>query len=81
MTAHTDEQARTVLDLIADSLSERGYPPSRREVANRLRLGSTSSAQQVIDRMERDGLIERDPTIPRGIRIKNSVMVERTETV
>lgn len=72
-----EEKVRLALDFIRDHIAERGYPPSRREIAEHVGLQSASGGQAVIERLVRDGLIEVDRTITRGIRIKSSVLIDK----
>jgi repressor LexA len=64
----TDRQ-REVLGAIEYSLSKRGYPPTVRELANGLGLSSTNGVAQMLDVLERKGVIERDLGVARGLRV------------
>jgi repressor LexA len=53
---------------------DKGYPPSVREICEAVGLKSTSTVHGHLERLERKGLIRRDPTKPRAIElIKDSV--------
>lgn len=67
-----------VLAFIARTIDERGYPPSRREIAGHIGR-APSSTQAVIDNMVAKGLIEVDRSVPRGIRVVR--MVAETEAM
>ena len=60
---------------------EKGYAPSRRELA-RL-IGNTSSAcgEKMFRRLAEKGLIELDPRVSRGVRITAAGMAAVTETM
>lgn len=71
--ATTLDQAQTrrrkVLRLIRESLSDRGYPPSISELAASTGVASTLTIRRDLEKLERDGKIERDPGVTRGIRL------------
>jgi repressor LexA len=53
---------------------DKGYPPSVREICEAVGLKSTSTVHGHLERLEKKGLIRRDPTKPRAIElIKDSV--------
>ncbi len=64
--ATTDKQQR-ILDVIRAFSSEHGYPPSVREIGERVGLSSSSTVQSHLKTLERRGLLRRDPTKPRAL--------------
>ena len=64
--ATTDRQQR-ILDTIRAFTAERGYPPSVREIGERVGLSSSSTVQSHLKTLERRGLLKRDPTKPRAL--------------
>ncbi len=64
--APTERQAR-ILEVIRDFTEERGYPPSVREIGERVGLSSSSTVQSHLKSLEKRGLIYRDPTKPRAL--------------
>ena len=64
--APTERQAR-ILEVIRDFTQERGYPPSVREIGERVGLSSSSTVQSHLKSLEKRGLIHRDPTKPRAL--------------
>jgi repressor LexA len=57
-----------VLDFIAQSVKQRGYPPTVREISEL--LGSAvNAASGHLDALERKGHIARDHGVSRGIRL------------
>jgi repressor LexA len=64
--APTERQAR-ILEVIRSFTEERGYPPSVREIGERVGLSSSSTVQAHLKTLERRGLIFRDPTKPRAL--------------
>ena len=63
----TTERQRRILDTIRQFTEERGYPPSVREIGERVGLSSSSTVQSHLKTLERRGLIRRDPTKPRAL--------------
>lgn len=61
----TDRQ-RGVLACITDSVKQRGYPPSMREIGQAVNLSSTSSVAHQLLALEKKGLLRRDPNRPRA---------------
>jgi repressor LexA len=62
------ERQRSILDVIRSFTCERGYPPSVREIGERVGLSSSSTIHAHLKALERRGLISRDPTKPRAMR-------------
>jgi len=58
-----------ILEFIKSEVREKGYPPSVREIGEAVGLASSSTVHGHLDRLEKKGLIRRDPTKPRAIEI------------
>jgi len=58
-----------ILDFIKNEVKAKGYPPSVREIGEAVGLASSSTVHGHLDRLEKKGLIRRDPTKPRAIEI------------
>jgi repressor LexA len=58
-----------VLDLIKATVANRGYPPSVREIGERLGLRSPSTVHSHISALVREGFILRDPSKPRALQV------------
>lgn len=65
----TDRQ-RQILDVIEDSMNERGYPPSVREIGKAVGLTSPSTVHSHLSTLQRTGHLRRDPTKPRAIEVR-----------
>ncbi|MEU0505755.1 transcriptional repressor LexA [Nocardia sp. NPDC004278] len=61
---------RKVLEVIRTSVSERGYPPSIREIGDAVGLTSTSSVAHQLRSLERKGYLRRDPNRPRAVDVR-----------
>ena len=62
------ERQQRILDVIRAFTAERGYPPSVREIGERVGLSSSSTIHAHLKALEKRGLIQRDPTKPRALR-------------
>jgi repressor LexA len=69
MTRHDVERRQRILDCIARTVAERGYPPSVREIADAVGLASTSAVHHHLIALQRDGLIERSENASRALRL------------
>lgn len=58
-----------ILDYIKEEILIKGYPPTVREICERVSLKSTSSVHSHLNTLEENGYIRRDPTKPRAIEI------------
>lgn len=61
---------RKVLQVIRESIATRGYPPSVREIGERVGLKSPSSVAYQLDSLQRKGLLRKDPNRPRAVDIR-----------
>ncbi|MCB0978284.1 MAG: transcriptional repressor LexA, partial [Acidimicrobiales bacterium] len=61
---------RQILDCIDESMRERGYPPSVREIGEAVGLGSPSTVHSHLSTLQRLGYLRRDPTKPRAIEVR-----------
>jgi repressor LexA len=60
---------RQILEHIRDSVHDRGYPPSMREIGEAVGLTSTSSVKHQLSALEGKGYLRRDPNRPRAIEV------------
>ena len=58
-----------ILDVIQRSVSQRGYPPSMREIGDAVGLASLSSVTHQLGQLELSGYLRRDPNRPRAIEV------------
>ena len=63
------KRQQDILQFIKDEVSNRGYPPSVREIGEAVGLASSSTVHGHLSRLEKKGYIRRDPTKPRAIEI------------
>ncbi|MEM7029281.1 MAG: transcriptional repressor LexA [Chloroflexota bacterium] len=65
------ERQQAILQCIQTFLLENGYPPSIREIGESVGISSTSVVNYNLNALQRAGLIERDKTVSRGIKLVN----------
>ncbi len=58
-----------ILEFLKSELYDKGYPPSVREICEAVNLKSTSTVHGHLERLEKKGMIRRNPTKPRAIEI------------
>ena len=61
---------RKVLQVIRDSVRNRGYPPSMQEIAHAVGLTSTSSVLYQVSILQRKGYLHRDAGRPRTMEVR-----------
>lgn len=64
-----DARARAVYETVRDAVAAHGYPPSMREIGTVVGLTSPSSVKHQLDKLERLGLVRRDPNRPRALEV------------
>ena len=60
-----------ILDCINEAVAARGYPPSMREIAEKVGLASASAAQYQIRKLAEAGYITVAKNVARGIEVKS----------
>lgn len=69
MTRHDAERRQRIVEYIARTVAERGYPPSVREIADAVGLASTSAVHHHLVALERSGQLERGSRSSRALRL------------
>ena len=64
-----DKRARAVYEAVREAVAAHGYPPSLREIGEQVGLTSPSSVKHQLDKLERLGLVRRDPNRPRAMEV------------
>lgn len=60
---------RRIVEYISETVRERGYPPTVREIGEAVGLTSSSSVHAQLANLERRGLLTKDPTKPRAMTL------------
>ena len=63
------DKQRAILEAIQRSVSQRGYPPSMREIGDAVGLASLSSVAHQLNQLELSGYLRRDPNRPRALEV------------
>ncbi len=63
------ERCAEIYKYIKEFLMKKGYPPSVREIGEKVGLSSSSTVHSYLHMLEADGKIHRDPTKPRAIEL------------
>jgi repressor LexA len=71
------ERQRNILKYIEAYLDERGYPPSIREIGDRVGISSTSVVDYNLRVLEREGHIRRDKEVSRGLELVGGLRSQR----
>lgn len=61
-----------ILSVIRDSLNERGYPPSVREIGEAVGLASPSSVAYQLTALQKKGFLRRDANRPRAVDVRSA---------
>ncbi|HWH36933.1 MAG TPA: transcriptional repressor LexA [Candidatus Limnocylindrales bacterium] len=69
MTKHDAARKQRIIEYIADTIRQRGYPPSVREIAGAVNLASTSAVHHHLQALEKEGYLERGATQSRALRL------------
>ncbi|MGF2167602.1 transcriptional repressor LexA [Enterococcus casseliflavus] len=72
MAKRTENRQIEILKFIHTRVTEKGYPPTVREIGEAVQLSSTSTVHGHLSRLEKKGMILRDPTKPRAIELTAS---------
>lgn len=78
--ARGDTQQR-ILAFIEQEISQKGYPPSVREIGDAVGLKSTSTVHGHLRRLEARGLLRRDAMKPRAMEVRTGDMQARAAGV
>ena len=69
MAKELSERQQNIMAFLQEFIGENRFPPTIREIGERVGITSTSVVKYNLDILERENLIERDRDISRGIRI------------
>ncbi|ATO47757.1 transcriptional repressor LexA [Brevibacillus laterosporus] len=67
---------QAIIDFIRKEVKDKGYPPSVREIGEAVGLASSSTVHGHLARLEKKGLIRRDPTKPRAIELLDETRIQ-----
>jgi repressor LexA len=81
MAKDLSERQENILAFIRRFINENRFPPTIREIGEKVDISSTSVVKYNLDILEREGLIERDREISRGIRVVENVFERMAEVI
>lgn len=73
VTKQDQHRAERILEFIRETVAERGYPPSVREIAEAVGLASTSAVHHHLTKLERDGRLQKAATRSRALTVPGSL--------
>ena len=76
--AESKDKQSEIYEFLKTYTESKGYPPSVREICEAVSLKSTSTVHGHLKRLEKKGLIKRDPSKPRALEIAE-LSVPKTE--
>ena len=76
----SDKQQR-ILKFLEQFIDERGYPPTVRDIQHGCAISSTSVVDYNLRLLEREGYINRDPDVSRGIGLKDGGLSRKDNVI
>lgn len=75
------KRQQEIWEFLVEYVDAHGYPPTVREIGEKVGLASPSTVHAHLANLERAGLIKRDPTKPRALELSGRVPREAGGTV
>lgn len=69
-----------VLDYVSTHIQEKGYPPSVRDICSAVGFKSTSSAHAYLEALEKKGLLHKDASKTRALKVTSSATPAASST-
>ena len=69
MRRRDPDKQKKILEFVNRQVAEKGYPPSVREICQAVGFKSTSTVHAYIKKLEEEGLVQKDATKPRALKI------------
>ena len=67
------ERQRAIYEFLSQSIREKGYPPTIREVMEAFDIASTNGVRTTLAALEKKGYIKRHPMLSRGIELTDYI--------
>ena len=67
--AALSDRQRQILNFVREHVYSRGYPPAVREIGQAVGLSSSASVHSHLQKLEKLGFLQRDPSKPRAIEL------------
>ncbi len=81
MAEELSERQQKILEFLQEFIREHRFPPTIREIGEKVGISSTSVVKYNLDALERKGCIERDRDISRGIRLVGDLLPTAADRV
>jgi repressor LexA len=81
MANELSQRQRRILEFLQEFIYDNRFPPTIREIGERVGISSTSVVKYNLDALEKKGFIERDRDISRGIRLAESLLDQITDII
>jgi repressor LexA len=72
MQNKVNEKQQKILDFLNEQIEKNGYPPSVREICSAVGFKSTSTVHGYLEKLRKEGLINKAPSKPRALRVIDS---------
>jgi SOS regulatory protein LexA len=69
MQKKLSDKQQEILDFVNNEVQSKGYPPSVREICSAVGFKSTSTVHGYLEKLAKNGLIAKDPTKPRALKV------------
>src|SRR5262245_19603214 len=73
------KRQQEIWEFLVEYVDDHGYPPTVREIGEKVGLASPSTVHAHLANLERAGLIKRDPTKPRALELTGRTRSEPVE--
>jgi repressor LexA len=78
MAKKNSTKQQEILEYVSKCVVENGYPPSVREICAAVGFKSTSTVHAYLKKLTESGVLQKDPTKPRAIKVLESPISNKT---
>lgn len=79
MAKKNSTKQQEILDYVYKCVNENGYPPSVREICTAVGFKSTSTVHAYLQKLTDSGILQKDPTKPRALKILNNSNINKAK--
>ncbi len=79
MTSKKANRQRKIYEFLQEYMAMNGYPPTVREIGKAVGIKSTSLVSYYLKSLDQKGLIDREPSVSRGIRLAEASEQEESQ--
>ena len=72
MPKNITDKKEKILEFLNEQIEKKGYPPSVREICSAVGFKSTSTVHSYLEKLTKEGLIQKDATKPRALKVINN---------